>query len=381
QGDMAEVTVNSLEFFASHWTAWRVLGVAHHRIGSWRNLYLCYSVLLNLLVTLCYPLHLGMSLFRNRTLTEDILNLTTFATCTACSVKCLLYAWNIRDVAEMERLLLLLDNRVVGPEQKRVYGEVRVQLRNVLYVFIGIYLPCALFAELSFLFKEERGLMYPAWFPLDWLNSTRNYYIANVYQIVGISYQLLQNYVSDCFPAVVLCLVSSHIKMLYKRFEEVGMDPARNSESDLEECITDHKRLLELFRCLEAFISLPMFIQFTVTALNVCIGIAALVFFVSEPMARIYLIFYSMAMPLQIFPSCYFGTDNEYWFGRLHYAAFSCNWHTQSRSFKRKMMLFVEQSLRKITAMAGGMLRVHLDTFFSTLKGAYSLFTLIIRLR
>ncbi|KAH8290493.1 hypothetical protein KR054_003561 [Drosophila jambulina] len=124
-----------------------------------------------------------------------------------------------------------------------------------------------------------------------------------------------------------------------------------------------------------------MFIQFTVTALNVCIGIAALVFFVSEPMARIYLIFYSMAMPLQIFPSCYFGTDNEYWFGRLHYATFSCNWHNQSRSFKRKMMLFVEQSLRKITAMAGGMLRVHLDTFYSTLKGAYSLFTLNIRLR
>jgi len=47
-----------------------------------------------------------------------------------------------------------------------------------------------------------------------------------------------------------------------------------------------------------------MLIQFTVTALNVCIGLAALVFFVSEPMARMYFIFYSLAMPLQIFPSC-----------------------------------------------------------------------------
>ncbi|XP_037727957.1 odorant receptor 59a-like [Drosophila subpulchrella] len=349
---MRQVTVDSLEFFKSHWTAWRVLGVAHLRVQSWRSLYLTYSILMNLFVTLCYPLHLGMSLFRNRTLTEDILNLTTFATCTACSVKCLLYAYNIKDVLEMERLLRLLDERVVGPEQRGIYGQVRVQLRNVLYIFIGIYMPCALFAELSFLFKEERGLMYPAWFPFDWLHSTRNYYIANVYQIAGISFQLLQNYVSDCFPAVVLCLVSSHIKMLYRRFEQVGMDPAKNAEKELEACITDHKHILELFRRVEAFISLPMLIQFTVTALNVCIGIAALVFFVSEPMARMYFIFYSMAMPLQIFPSCYFGTDNEYWFGRLHYAAFSCNWHIQNGSFKRKMMLFVEQSLRKSTAVA-----------------------------
>ncbi|XP_039482317.1 odorant receptor 59a [Drosophila santomea] len=378
---MPEVRVDSLEFFKSHWTAWRYLGVAHLRVENWRNLYVFYSILSNLLVTLCYPVHLGMSLFRNRTLTEDILNLTTFATCTACSVKCLLYAYNIHEVLEMERLLRLLDERVAGPVQRGIYGQVRVQLRNVLYIFIGIYMPCALFAELSFLFKEERGLMYPAWFPFDWLHSERNYYIANAYQIVGISFQLLQNYVSDCFPAVVLCLISSHIKMLYKRFEEVGLDPARCAEKDLEACITDHKHILELFRRVEAFTSLPMLIQFTVTALNVCIGIAALVFFVSEPMSRMYFIFYSLAMPLQIFPSCYFGTDNEYWFGRLHYAAFSCNWHTQSRSFKRKMMLFVEQSLKKSTAVAGGMMRIHLDTFFSTLKGAYSLFTIIIRMR
>ncbi|XP_017072783.1 odorant receptor 59a [Drosophila eugracilis] len=378
---MKEVTVDSLEFFKSHWTAWRVLGVAQLRVQSWRNLYIAYSIVMNLFVTLCYPLHLGMSLFRNQTLTEDILNLTTFATCTACSVKCLLYAYNIKDVLEMERLLRLLDERVVGPEQRGIYGQVRVQLRNVLYIFIGIYMPCALFAELSFLFKEQRGLMYPAWFPFDWLHSTRNYYIANFYQIAGISFQLLQNYVSDCFPAVVLCLISSHIKMLYQRFEGVGVDPSKNAEKELEECITDHKHILELFRRVEAFISLPMLIQFTVTALNVCIGIAGLVFFVSEPMARMYFIFYSLAMPLQIFPSCYFGTDNEYWFGRLHYAAFSCNWHTQGRSFKRKMMLFVEQSLKKSTAVAGGMMRIHLDTFFSTLKGAYSLFTIIIRMR
>ncbi|XP_022225075.2 odorant receptor 59a [Drosophila obscura] len=378
---MADEAIDSLGFIKSHWTAWWVLGVAHKRVHSWRSLYICYSVLVNVMATACYPLHLGLSLFHNRSLTEDILNLTTFATCLACSAKCLLYAYNIGKVVRMEQLLRLLDERVSGREQRGIYGQVKLQLRTILYAFIGIYMPCGLFAELSFLFKEERGLMYPAYFPFDWLNSTRNYYIANVYQIVGISYQLMQNYVNDCFPAVMLCLISSHVKMLCSRFQEIGRDPSIDAEKQLEECITDHKRLLELFRCIEGFMSLPMLIQFGVTALNVCISIAALVFFVSEPMARLYFIFYALAMPLQIFPSCYFGTDNEYWFGRLHYAAFSCNWHAQGRSFKRKMIFFVERSLKKSTAIAGGMLRIHLDTFFSTLKMAYSLFTIIIRMR
>ncbi|BFG04744.1 odorant receptor 59a-like [Drosophila madeirensis] len=103
-------------------------------------------------------------------------------------------------------------------------------------------------------------------------------------------------------------------------------------------------------------------------------------FFVNEPMARMNF-FYGLAMPFEIVPCCYYGTDNEYWFGRLQYAAFSCNWPDQDRTFKRKMMLFVERSVKRSTAVAGGMLRVNVDTFFATLKMAYSLFTIIIRMR
>jgi len=33
--------------------------------------------------------------------------------------------------------------------------------------------------------------------------------------------------------------------MLYRRFEQVGMDPDKNAEKELEACITDHKHILE----------------------------------------------------------------------------------------------------------------------------------------
>ncbi|SPP74776.1 blast:Odorant receptor 59a [Drosophila guanche] len=200
----------------------------------------------------------------------------------------------------MEQLLRMLDERASGMEQRAIYGQVKLKLRTILHVFIGIYMPLALCAKLSFISKEERGLMSPAYLPFDWLHSTRNYYIATSI-----------------------------------RFR----DPSIDAEKQLEDCITDHKRLLEIFHCMEGFMSLPMFVQFTIAALNLCISVASLVFFVSEPMARIYFIFYAIAIQLQFYPSCYYGTDNVYWFGRLHYAAFSCNWP------ERKLRIFVERSL------------------------------------
>jgi len=96
-------------------------------------------------------------------------------------------------------------------------------------------------------------------------------------------------------------------------------------------------------------------------------------------MVRVYYFCYFIAMIVQIFPCCYFGTDSEFWFGRLHYAAFSCDWISQEKTFKRKLMLFVERSLKRNKAMACGMLPISVGTFFGTIKFAYSLFMIILQ--
>ncbi|EDW01067.1 GH20655 [Drosophila grimshawi] len=169
--------------------------------------------------------------------------------------------------------------------------------------------------------------------------------------------------------------------MLYERFAEVGFDDAEDPEDQLEACITDHKRLLELFQTVETFISVSMLIQFAVTGVNVCISVAGVIFLFNDPMTKAYYFFYAAGIILELFPICYYGTDIQICFGNLHYAAFRCNWIKQNRSFKKKLMLFVERSLKGSTPMAGGMLRIHIDTFFSTLKFAYSMFTILIQMR
>ncbi|XP_062136735.1 uncharacterized protein LOC133846043 [Drosophila sulfurigaster albostrigata] len=377
-----DMAIDSLIFFRSHWTVWRILGPAYRQV-TWIKLYIVYNTIMHLLITIGNPLHLGITLFRNGNLTDDIRNLTFFATCLACSLKFIIYTYNFDKVTRMEKLLMQLDSHVKYPAEMKIYHRLKIQLNVILYVFIGICIFSAASAELGFLMQEGRGLLNPAWFPFDWRNSNRNFYIANFYQMLGSVYQLMQNYVNDCYPVVMLCLISAHIKMLYIRVEQLGLNDSEDVavQIELENCITDHKHLLELFHTLESFMSLPMLIQIVVSAVNVCVSIAGVLFFITAPMTRAYFVIYAMAMPLEIFPTCYYGTDNEIWFGKLPYAAFSCNWMDQSRSFKRNLMLFVERSLKRSTAMAGGMLRIHVDTFFSTLKFAYSLFTILLQMR
>lgn len=241
------MNIDSLNYFGGHWIIWKWLGYGSN-FSNWKPLLIGYIVVLHLVFNMGYSFHLGMSIFRNENFTDDIKNLTTFAVCFAGTLKSFVYAFNFYKIHRMEEMIKVLDLRVSGNCETNIYVHMRTQLRNILYGFIGIYMTVGIFAELSFLFQTKRGLMYPAWFPFDWCKSTRNFYIAHVYQIVGIAYHLVQNYVFDCYPAMILCIISSHIQMLYVRFEQIGLNDPRDAEAQnqLEACINDHKCLLEL---------------------------------------------------------------------------------------------------------------------------------------
>lgn len=239
------IVVDSLGYFQSHRYALKMLVFDPRKLKAGGGFYICGTITVSLLFSLGFPLHLGLNLFRNETRNLDMLNLSTFLPCLGASLKFAIYALNFGRVRRMEELLRLLDERVSGHTQRSIYAQVGTRLRVMVGLFIGLYAPVGFTAVLRLLLADQRSLMYSAWFPFDWRSSTWSYCLANGYQTIGISYQLLQNYVNDCFPSVVLCLISFHTKILYFRFEKVGEDPLENAEKELERCITDHKNLLE----------------------------------------------------------------------------------------------------------------------------------------
>lgn len=245
--EIINLQVNSSSFFSIHWRVWKFLGLAYSEV-RWKKLYIACNILCHLLITVGYPLHLSISVFRNDNVTDDMRNLTFFATCFACSLKFAVYAYNFDKVRQMEQLLGLLDARIKTPVELEVYGQLRVQLKGIVYGFIGICVICIISAELSFLVQTKQALLYPAYFPFDWRQSKLLYYIVNIYQSLGSSYLILENFVNDCFPVVMFCIISAHIKLLYLRLEQVGDDePASDAKAllELEACITDHKHLLQ----------------------------------------------------------------------------------------------------------------------------------------
>ena len=240
---------NSCAFFKPHWLCWKILGInqdiRNDHTCSTKYGYLLYSILLNLTVTVFYPLHLGLHLFRSDSMADNIKNFAVCVTCVACSLKFIIYSTKMSKIEEFEQILQRLDARITTEIEMNYFKQLKDSLRNIGLLFVSVYLSVGIAAELSFIFREERDLLYPAWFPFDWLSSTAWFYVANVYQIVGIFFLLLENFVDDCFPPMALCMLSGHIKILSIRVSNIGYDDRtlEENERQLNRCVDDQLTL------------------------------------------------------------------------------------------------------------------------------------------
>lgn len=112
-----------------------------------------------------------------------------------------------------------------------------------------------------------------------------------------------------------------------------------------------------------------------------CMVIVYLHFFVDNLFSLIYYVIFLTAIGVELFPIYFFGTVLQEEFNNLPYAIFSSNWTTQTKSYRQSVLIFGEVTLRKLTMLAGGIVGIHLDTFFAICKMTYSLFAVAIRLK
>nr|QKN21034.1 odorant receptor [Bactrocera correcta] len=372
----ALAAVDTRSFFNLHWTCFKVLGIDASNSSVY---YFVYTVLLLVFVTFCYPLHLALGLFNSTDASTTIQNLSVTVVCSVCSAKFVIYITRMSRIRELESIIAALDARAQTPSERRYFVDLRKEVRQITLGFTFIYVFVGVSAELRFLFRSERTLLYPGWIPFDWRTSDLRFNAVHFYQIVGVSYLLLQNFVNDCLPTLALALLSAHIKLLGIRVSQIGYatKSLEANEEELLSCIKDQEQLYDMLNLIQNIISLPMFLQFTVTAINICLPVAALLFYVDSPFDRLYYLVYMVAVPLEIFPICYYGTIFQLLFEKLHVEMFCSNWVEQTHKFRKHMVLFCERSLKSETVVAGGIVRIHLDTFVSTCKAAYSLLAVI----
>uniref|UniRef100_A0A1I8PMT6 Odorant receptor n=1 Tax=Stomoxys calcitrans TaxID=35570 RepID=A0A1I8PMT6_STOCA len=378
--------LNTKTLFSAHFLCWRILGMLPPK-NSYRPLYLLYSLVINLGVTVGYPLHLIWGLFTSTTMYEVIQNMAITLTCTVCAMKTLAIWWRFNKVFVMFEIIRRQDERLTLPHdirymRREVYPHVRriILLFSILCSFIGAS------GELSVLVAGLLGdwkLMYQAYFPFDVYAKTRNYIVAHIYQFVGISYMILQNVVNDTFGAAHLALLGGHVRMLCMRVSNIGHDVTKTKKEnnrELLECIQDHKDLMEYRRQLEEVVSVYMFFQILVAGANMCVSLVFIILFVDDIFTLAYYMSYFVSMVFEILPSCYYGTLLEDEFQNLAYALFSCNWPDQSTEFRKNLRIVAEQASRRMFVTAW-LFRINNNAFIIACKNSYTLFALVMNLK
>ncbi|XP_050334760.1 odorant receptor 59a-like [Bactrocera neohumeralis] len=366
--------ISGLTVFRFHDVNLRCLGLVPPANRRYRYLYYLYSLLLNTLVTIGYPAHLMIGLFQMEQKSDIFKNICVNFTVLACSIKTSILWWRLAEIERIYALIAKLDERITQPEDMQFYASNTLRRAKRVLNFLILVGVCAFVAsEAATIFAGIIGewhLMYPAYFPFD---IEGHYVAAHLYQATGILL-IFQNLTNDSFPAMALTILAGHTRLLGKRIARIG-----NTEGveQLQRCIESYKDLLDFRIAIQSFISVTAFVQLLATGINMCVVIFYVLFYVNEILWFVYYMVYLVAMPLEIFPLCYYGTCMQLEFEQLTYAIFSCNWMDQSAVFKQNLRIFIEQTLRKQIVVTGGMFPVNLDTFFATLKGAYSLFAVV----
>ncbi|XP_022227633.2 odorant receptor 33a-like [Drosophila obscura] len=367
--------VRSDRIYRTYWLYWRLLGVE----GEYPMRHLL-DVMLNFFVTIWYPTHLIIGLFRERTMRDVFKNLPFTAESFFCSFKIICFRRRLSEIKEIERLLMELDQRAASPEERRFFHQ---NTRSVAEFISKSYVAAGISATVtgtaSGLFSSGRTLLYPAWFPYDVQASALSYWISFAYQATGASLTILQNMANDSYPPMTFCVVTGHVRLLSMRLSQMGHHEGASKK--LIENIEDHRKLMQIVRLMHSTLYLSQLGQFISSGINISIVLINILFFAENSFAIIYYVVYFMAMVLELFPSCYYGTLMAMEFNKLPYAIFSSNWLGMGRKYCRTLLILMQFTLAEVGVKAGGMVGISMNAFFATIQMAYSFFTLAMSFR
>ncbi|CAD7085733.1 unnamed protein product [Hermetia illucens] len=238
--------VNSYRAIRALWVTMRILGMDPPE--KYRVLYQVYSICLNTTITFYYPLSMFINMFLLDKKKEVVSNLTLTISMVVCGMKTFNNYLKRKELWKMREYLVELDSYLKFEADKEYLQYiVKVSLRYFI-LYASMYGLVIASCELPMVFSTESRLLYPAWFPWDWRNSTRIYVAIHTYQFVGISIQIYQNLLNDTLPGILMWLLKGHLHILKSRIQRIGYDKnlsTKKNYNELVACIKSHKICFE----------------------------------------------------------------------------------------------------------------------------------------
>ncbi|KAH8287164.1 hypothetical protein KR054_003838 [Drosophila jambulina] len=369
-----------------HWRVWELTGLMRPE-GLVGMGYSVYAILINVVVTILFPLSLMARLFFTHNMQEMCENLTITITDIVANLK-FVNVYLVREqLHEIRVLLRRLDARareVDHPEElAALRSEVEIAKSSFRY-FARIFVFGTALSCLRVAIASERQLLYPAWFGLDWGNSTRVYVAICTYQLFGLIVQAVQNCASDSYPPAYLCLLTGHMRALELRVRRIGHKPADGIESSLDwrrqvhaeliECIRDLMLVYRLRSIIQRILSVACVAQFACSAAVQCTVAMHFLYVVDDHdlSAMILSIVFFAAVTLEVFIICYFGDRMRTQSEALCDAFYACNWIDQLPEFKRDLLFTLARTQRPSMIYAGNYIALSLETFEDVIAASHA---------
>lgn len=355
-----------------HWQVLKYVGAYN---SNWNKFYIAYGALIIVVIHVCYPLTLSVEVFNLKDNISGLVEqLFYIVIVVLCSIKVFLYCWRIELFEEISKIFNCLDIKL---NQIEYNNHIRKCKRLAIIHFI-VYASVFVSSVISLFFFRERRFIQPAWFPFDWKNSLTTYLILMGYQLIAAGILTTTNAVNDSFPVVFISMLVSHLDLLIARVSRIGYNvDSGNAKSDLISSIQDFQLILKQFQLINKTISTGQFLQLLVSNWVICSSIVLVLFFVDNPLKRIYFGLFLLSALSQVFTISYFGSAFTGKIEELTFAIYDCNWINQDQSFKKNVMIFMEGSLRLTQFRAGGIIIISLETFVNIVKSSYSAFAIL----
>lgn len=101
------------------------------------------------------------------------------------------------------------------------------------------------------MFSFEPMLPYPGWYPINWKNDMLNYWIAYMYQVIGVTFQTSTIILLQLLSIYFMTVIGAQLDILKYRLKNLGNSMANETEIlyssvelQLVDCIAVHNDVL-----------------------------------------------------------------------------------------------------------------------------------------
>ncbi|KAH8278120.1 hypothetical protein KR026_005357 [Drosophila bipectinata] len=385
-GDL--LPVDSTRPLKLHWLIFRVMGVhaPKGRESLWGRHYRTYSIFWNVTFHLCMSLSMVVNFLMSNSLESFCDSLSVAMPYTIYMLK-LVNVWAARDrLLQTHHILRYLDTRLCSATERRIVRTkgIRRSHRVLWNIFIGV--AAVFICGIAYIIlSSERTLMYPSWIPWQWKESRTAVFVSTVAAHTGcLAETAVLVYNVATYPCTYLILLSAHTRALACRFARLGHSARETQQQThlrLLDYIWDHQMLIQILKSLERSLSKTCFMQFFCMACSQCTICYLILFEKIGFMPLVNMLCLLLAFTCETLLLCYSAELVHQAGNDLLSAVYSCNWLDQPALFRRYLVLVLVRCQKPMILYSGIVVPLRMTSFLTFCKGAYSMLTLLSKMR